>query len=392
MVNSLPSTLLSRPNMQDPLIEGLARAEALRRGQVTIHYSPILGEWVEGDPARLIERANAEIDAGEQAEINKRRREDHDRLLDLDQKITELEADIESHTEELNAIDGLEETSRQVRHRAALQGKVTAARHRLAGHKKQKEEIETEIYRDVQQIEKKFENQKSEAVKQRVVNPDRNQLSPDEYAVWIPRFKGILCLDGKTQLPIQWNGVSGFANLGSCPHCGIIITQDNGALCNICLKVVCQEDSITCNKCKAVVCASDLWECQACGKQLCGREPKFDCSFCNIKLCQNCRIICTECGVTVCKQHSSSCARCTRTLCQRHAITCPICESVVCRAELISCQGCNRTICRAHTAPCPNCSKIVCQDCTKKRLNIRRLLKVHGRENRCVLCINQPSS
>jgi hypothetical protein len=46
-------------------------------------------------------------------------------------------------------------------------------------------------------------------------------------------------------------------------------------------------------------------------------------------------------------------------------------------------------VCNLHTQPCPHCANVVCEECTRKRLNVRRLLKDRGREKRCILCIGQ---
>lgn len=384
-----PSALLPAPNMLDPLIEQLALEEAARRSETKIAYSPIIDEWNEDDPTRLIEKAYAEIDQRESVEVNDRRRDDDDRILDLDQKISELQADLESHAEELREIDGLEETSRQVRHRARLQSGITSARLRISAYEKRKLQVQARIDHDVDLIRTKYEKQKKEAVKTLTIRPERSHLIPTQYAIWIPKFEGTLSLGANVQVPVEWNGGSGLAVLGSCSQCGVVISNDNGALCSICLKLMCEAHSITCSKCLTVVCASDSWSCPTCSMQWCKREQKLSCSSCGIGLCLNCRIFCTECGQVVCKRHSSTCTRCNRTLCQRHATCCAICSSFICPADLISCAGCGRSVCRAHTQPCPNCARIVCPECSRKRLNVRRLLKEHGREKRCVLCINQ---
>lgn len=150
------STLLPRPNILDPLVAQLATTEALRRGETTIHYSPLTGEWTEGDSAGLRERRIAEIEGREEVELNERRRDDDDRILDLDQKIREAQADLESHAEQLREIGGLEETSRQVRHRAQLQGKITAARLKIAGYNEHKHQIQARIDHDLDLTRTKY--------------------------------------------------------------------------------------------------------------------------------------------------------------------------------------------------------------------------------------------
>ena len=386
---TIPSALLPAPNMLDPLIEQMAVEEALRRAESTIAYSPIIDEWNEDDPARLSERVYAEIDHRESIEVNDRRREDDDRILDLDQKISELEADSESHAEELREIGGLEETSRQIRHRAQLQGKITSARLRISGYEKQKWKIQARIDRDIELIRSKYDKLRKDAVKTTVIRADKSHLTSTQYAVWIPKFEGTLSMDASVQVPLEWNGASGLAVIGTCPQCGVPISNKNGALCNICLRLMCAEEVISCGKCTKIVCEMDSWNCPTCSNRWCNEEKKFSCSYCRTGLCLRCRIICTECGQVVCKHHSSICARCSRTLCQRDATCCPICSSFICKSDLTVCAGCKRRVCNLHTQPCPHCANVVCEECTRKRLNVRRLLKDRGREKRCILCIGQ---
>jgi hypothetical protein len=384
-----PSALLPAPDMLDPLIEQLAVEEALHRAETKIAYSPIINEWNEDEPTTLTEKAYAEIEDRESVEVNDRRREDEDRILDLDQKISELEADSESYAEELREIDGLEETSRQIRHRAQLQGKITSARLRISGYEKQKSKIQARIDRDVDLIRTKYLKQKKEAVKTIVVRPEKSHLIQNQYVTWIPKFEGVLSLDGSVQVPVEWNGASGLAALGSCSQCGVAISNKNGSLCSICLRLICEEDSFSCSKCMRPVCETDSWSCPTCSKLWCTGENKLSCSFCGTGLCLGCRIICTECGRNVCERHSSKCVLCSRTLCQRHSTQCAMCASFICHADEIVCAGCNRSVCRIHTQPCHTCGRIVCEECVRKRLSVRRLLKERGREKRCVLCIDQ---
>lgn len=388
---TLPSTLLDQPDMLDPFVERLVWKEALQRGQTTIHYAPIIDEWIEGDPCSLRQRAIVEIEEREQTETNERRRDYDKRIFDLESDITKAEAVIDSTTEKLQSIDGLEESPRQTRHRAELQGKLTEANHLLEGFRRQRYEILKRIDREIEPITRKYQKQKAECVREIVIQPDRNQLAPTKELVWIPKLKGAVLLNEGTQVPLEWNGVSGQIRLGVCPHCKNTITYDNGALCYICLRIVCREDSITCNKCLKIACTSDLWGCPTCGRRWCIKERKSSCILCKVELCQECRIICTDCGEIVCTQHSRRCSRCERMLCQRDAISCTICSSLVCHSEVTHCEGCGRLICRTHTAACPNCLSVVCQDCKRKHLphSIRRVLKAHGRESRCILCINR---
>ncbi len=98
----------------------------------------------------------------------------------------------------------------------------------ISGYEKQKRQIQARIDRDVDLIRTKYQKQKKEAVKTLVVRPEKSQLVPTEYAVWIPKFEGTLSLDAKVQLPVEWNGASGLAALGTCSRCGVIIQTKMG--------------------------------------------------------------------------------------------------------------------------------------------------------------------
>jgi hypothetical protein len=381
-------TSLAIPNPSSPLVQSSLVNEARKRGRVVIYYSETLQDWKE-DAEELRARAVEKIREMEESDTREREREDQGKLYDLKRQIDKAEADLEEYHHRLSTLD--EQSSDVLR----LKGKIKKAERTRRDCQSHYSEISERLSDDLDAIARRFEKTRSEAIKELAIIPETSEVSLDAYIVWLPVFHATarLAADSKhVDLPIEWNGMSGAAELGYCKTCGIMITSRGGSLCFACMHLVCESHTARCSNCQKSLCRDDVWACPFCGKRLCLDEQRFVCSICKTTGCIECRFICTDCGIHLCKNHAAACARCGRTLCSTHKVTCELCEYVVCSSELERCAGCNRAVCHDHLVICPRCGKRICEQCLRAKMTVRSVLRGNLREKRCVFCLHLPDA
>jgi len=379
----------SPPDVSSPLVRSLILTEASKRGTGKILYSEIVEDWTQDDFELFTEKVLSRIEESEESELNERKDRDENRLLDLEQRIVETEADLKAYTGEFDETSGLPETPKQRRHRASLGAKASAAEHRLSGYRLQRSKITEKLSHDLDSIRNKYEKMRANAIKELTLRPEPSEISLDTYIVWLPRFQGDLEVSPSRSFPIIWNGMSGLANIGLCKVCGISLTNSNASICSACTELICEQDTVTCDQCAKVLCKFDSWTCPSCASLLCKDEATFACATCGTRACFKCRNFCTECGRTLCTTHTSKCSRCKTPLCNLHALSCPICSNTVCNAEVQVCLGCRRSVCSVHINPCPKCGNRICTTCVQEKRSVRALVRGRLHEVRCVFCIEQ---
>lgn len=383
------NTTSARTVLSDPLVHSLLVTEACKRSRSVIHFSEVLEDWAE-DGEELRARALERIREMEESETRERVARDEDRIFDLEEKIAETEADLEAHQTELAAIDGLEETARQTRHRASLQAKASRAERLVRDYRSQKSRMSERVSDDLDAIGRKYQKMRGDAVKQCVVEPETSEVTMDSYLVWLPAFQATarLGVDSKSvEMPVRWNGMSGAAELGKCKICGTTITSHGGSLCFACMHLMCELHTEKCNRCSRLLCRDDVWVCPLCDRKLCQDEQRFVCASCKTTGCLDCRFVCTHCGVHLCKDHVVACRRCGRTLCMTHKFACQLCGCAVCSSDLESCTGCKRRVCRNDFVICPRCGNRLCEQCLRSKVTVRSILGGRLRETRCVFCL-----
>jgi hypothetical protein len=257
----------------------------------------------------------------------------------------------------------------------------------IAKAKKEEEQLEAEMRREVSRMEREAAALMEGPVESMVFQPRAEEIELHAMQLlWVPvidaLFRGIF---GKTSTDFrtEWNAVNGRGDYGSCSECGSSISSLDGELfCFVCGKMLCDGHMNACTVCRRSVCKDHGRKCSGCGKVVCSEEEPLKCAACGALLCPGCARHCNDCIEKVyCRRHISECSVCKKKYCPEHLglhvkycqhcgkglcvqeqVICKDCGKAFCKADSNKCSACGCDICEEHTSRCPDCGRGYCKD------------------------------
>jgi len=282
--------------------------------------------------------------------------------------------------------------SNQIRSRelkvARLKRKLDDLAIKIKGEKEAIRNLKEDFNSKVKSIRESLIKLRDSPVKSILVLPKQHEVElQDIKLIWIPIFNATVKVTselGESIIDIQWNGVNGKGQFGSCVYCGETISElHENWLCSVCLSPVCPEHVKICSVCEKPVCPEHSWTCSGCKLTFCSNEPQFKCAVCGALLCENCVKHCVKCGldkaycskhITYCddcalpycrehfEEHLLKCAGCGKNICSLAAVECEICKKLFCPDCITKCSKCNRNVCVNDSWKCEVCGKTFCID------------------------------
>lgn len=256
--------------------------------------------------------------------------------------------------------------SNQIRSRelkvARLKRKLDDLSIKIKGEKDAIKRLEEDFNLKVKLIRESLIKLRDSPIKSILIFPKKSEVElQDIKLIWIPLFSATMRVSndyGESIIDIQWNGVNGKGDFGSCIHCGETISElHENWLCTLCLSPICKSHVHVCSKCNNPVCPEHSWTCSECKLTFCNNELQFKCEICNALLCEDCVKHCVKCGLD-------------KAYCSRHIITCEECALPYCKSHfeghLLKCSGCNKSFCSLAAVECSVCGGSFCSDCIKK--------------------------